>query len=386
MKKKILLILLILIVLGNTFAEDLLKIDYLPSAGMAAVGGAHAAQVDGVSTIFMNPAGFQSEEGELSITELTLAMHGPVFDIANLTIAAIKGADITTLMSENADLLTSLYAGLDIVGPISFSYVGKGMGFGMINSTDATFKSFNGGLGITAKLGEQILLMGGYAFRIPISEKMKSYLDIGLMIKSSIRGEIEITETMFSFLSSFGNIDLLNSPFVFSIGIGADVGLRFSLSDYFAIGLVAEDAITALFSRSYTSFNNFLDAAETPVDDTEILPFRLNGGFLISPPLGGLGLIISDINIYIDYVDILDFLISPETSRNPLLNISLGFDISLLEIFSLKVGFYEGLFSAGLGLDLHFVRFQAAMFGSERGVEPGQNPVYNVIVGFEFRG
>lgn len=384
--KKILSVFLILIIsISALGAEDLLKIDYLPSAGTAAVGGAHAAQVDGVSTMFMNPAGFQSEEGSLSFSELTMALHGPVFDIANLAIAAINGADIMALMSANSALLTSLYAGLDLVGPIYFSYVGQGMGFGLINSTDVTFKSFNGGLGITARLGEQILLTGGYAFRIPVMEEMEGYLDIGLMIKSSIRGEVEISKTMFNFLSSFGDIDVTNSPFIFSIGVGVDVGFRFSLSDYFAFGLVAEDAITASFNRSYISLNDFL-AAGTSVDETEIIPFKLNGGFLISPPLGDVGMIISDIDIYIDYVDILDFLVSPQTSRNPLLNISLGLDIKLLEIFTIKAGFYEGLYSAGLGLDLHFFRFQAAIYGSERGVEPGQNSVYNVILGFEFRG
>jgi hypothetical protein len=50
-----------------------------------------------------------------------------------------------------------------------------------------------------------------------------------------------------------------------------------------------------------------------------------------------------------------------------------------------SAGFNEGYFSAGLGLDLTIFRLSLTMFGSELSTEPGLRPVYNLILGLEFR-
>lgn len=383
MKKSLLALVVLILFSGTVFSDDILIMDYIPSASISAIGGAHAAQADGLSVLFTNPAGFQSVDSLFSISELTIGLHGPVFDIANMVVALLKGGDLNTIISQNSDLISSLNAGLDITGPLYFGYVGDGLGFGIFNTTEVYFRST--GVAIEAAAAEQIYLVGGYAFRIPFSEAKASYFDIGIMLKASVRGEVVMSKTVFELLNFASlDLDLLSQPFVFSAGIGVDVGLRYSLGDYFAVGLVAEDAFTAVFDRTYSSLTSFL-AVGTPVNGNRIIPFKLNGGFMFSPPLGLLGRVISDIDIYIDYNDILDFLVSPETSRNPLLNISIGLDILLLDILSVRLGFYEGLFSAGLGLDLTIFDFNASMYGSEKGVEPGQSPIYNVVLGFEFR-
>jgi hypothetical protein len=46
---------------------------------------------------------------------------------------------------------------------------------------------------------------------------------------------------------------------------------------------------------------------------------------------------------------------------------------------------YEGLFTAGVGLDLKIFTLNAAMFGTELSSEPGMRPVYNILIGLEFR-
>ena len=267
--------------------------------------------------------------------------------------------------------------------PIFFGYAGKGLGFGIFNMTDVTFKTV-GGMSVAANVGEQLLLTGGYAFRIGISDKYDSNLDMGIMLKASVRGEMELSESIFTLLSNFGSVDLLGAPFTFSVGIGADLGMRLSVSDIFAFGLVVEDVFTPVFNREYANIDDFINAG-TPVDSNEILPIRVNTGFMISPPLGKLGRVISDLDIYLSFNNMLDYVLAPAQSQNPLLNLAAGIDLKLLEIFSFKFGFYEGLFSAGLQLDLTIFRFNAAMYGTERGVEPGQNPVYNIMVGLEFR-
>ena len=388
MKKSFASIILFCAFLINGYSEDLLKIDYIPSARLSAIGGAHSAMSEGFSSLFTNPASFRSEKGEFSLSEFTIGLKGPVFDIANIIISVINGAGMEGVIANPnvMTLLRSLYAGFDITGPIYFGYTGKGLGFGIFNSTDATVMTSSGGLVLDANVGEQVYLAGGYAFRIPFSEALASYLDLGIMLKAGVRGEMKIQKSILELITLFNSFDIMTQPFVFSAGIGVDVGLRYSLGDIFAFGLVAEDAFTPTLIRSFGSITDFVNGVQPATPDVnELIPFKLNGGFMFSPALGQLNRVISDIDIYLDYFDILDFLVSPELSRNPLLNISLGLECDLLEIFSIRAGFYEGLFAAGFGLDLSIFRLQASMFGSEKSSEPGLKPVYNLQIGFEFR-
>jgi hypothetical protein len=87
----------------------------------------------------------------------------------------------------------------------------------------------------------------------------------------------------------------------------------------------------------------------------------------------------------LDYDDIFDFLLHPNSSRHPILHIGAGIEVELLEILSIRMGMYEGLFTAGVGLDLKIFTLNAAMFGTELSSEPGMRPVYNILIGLEFR-
>jgi hypothetical protein len=93
----------------------------------------------------------------------------------------------------------------------------------------------------------------------------------------------------------------------------------------------------------------------------------------------------SRIDLYLDYRDILDFWVYPQLATNPVLHVSAGTELHMLEILSLRAGLYEGLMAAGLGVDLNFAKLNMAMYGSENSIEPGLQPVYNVILGLEFR-
>ena len=80
----------------------------------------------------------------------------------------------------------------------------------------------------------------------------------------------------------------------------------------------------------------------------------------------------------------MDFVTHPATATNPVLHIGVGLELTLLEILSLRGGFYDGYFSAGLGINMSFMKLNAAMFGRELSSEPGVNPAYNLAVGLEF--
>ena len=56
----------------------------------------------------------------------------------------------------------------------------------------------------------------------------------------------------------------------------------------------------------------------------------------------------------------------------------------LLDILALRGGFYQTLFSAGLGLDLSVITFNLSVYGRELSPEPGLQPVYNLLLSLQY--
>jgi hypothetical protein len=84
-----------------------------------------------------------------------------------------------------------------------------------------------------------------------------------------------------------------------------------------------------------------------------------------------------------DYRDILDF--TSLISRNPILNIGAGLELTVLNVLSFRVGITDALPSFGLGLDLTFMTLDFAIRGKELGLDPGIQPVYGLDLGLLFR-
>ena len=360
----------------------------VPSARTSALGGIHVAYTEDLSSLFHNPAGFITAPSQLSIAELTIGASGPIFDIANIVIQAFGDSDITALLGTSTvqNLVRSIYAAADVAGPIYFGYIGRGLGFGFFNTTDVSFTA-SGPLAIRALIGEQITLSGGYAFRIPLGSEDHS-IDAGVLLKGALRGEVELERSLLELPGLFADIGLetiTGEPFRFVAGLGLDVGLRYSFSDVFAFGLVGRDLFTPTFSQNFSTLDVFLDSSEDPTRVDGFLPINLSAGLLFSPSLGRLERYINDIVILLDYADILDFLTHSSTAVNPILHVGLGVELTLLQILDIRGGFHEGLFSAGLGIDLSILRLHISMFGSEFSAEPGGRPVYNAMIGLEFR-
>lgn len=355
------------------------------SPKVTALGGRHTALASGFSTLFTNPAGLYSVPPELSISELTFGLTGPVFTIGSMIIEGLTTGDISGLLADPSvqALLTNIYSALNITGPIYFGYLGNGLGFGIFNSTDLTFYNPRP-LALAVKMEESLILCGGYSFRIPLAENHN--LDLGILLKGMIRGELTVEKALLE-LMDFGSIGLdtlMTSPFSFISAIGVDAGIRYSYREIFVFGLSGRDLYTPTLRNKYASLQDFLDSG-TPQKVSGLVPLTLNAGLMIRPPLGTVSRYISDFKILLDYEDILDFVMYPAVSTHPILHIGLGTELVLLDILSLRGGFYQGLFAAGMGLDLTLFRLNVSMFGQERSTEIGQNSVYNLQIGFEFR-
>jgi len=360
-----------------------------PSARMNALGGDHVALADDVTTLFSNPAGFQAAGPQFTFSELTANLTGPIFSIADLVIKIVNGTNPLTLLTDTKvqSLLTSLYTAVTLNGPLAFGYVGNGLGFGFFNSSGLTFSTVGTVPTITAGVGEDLQFIGGYAFRIPLPASMKSTLDLGLSVRTFAQGNVTLSESIISFfslLSGFSPSILTSQPFDLDVGFGVDTGIRYSWNDIITVGIVGRNLYAPVMRNAYVTLTDFTNGA-APAVTYGSLPIDLSAGLLFSPRLGFLEAYMTGLNVMLDYGDILDFLTHATPATNPILHIGLGIEAVLLKVLSLRAGFGDGYFSAGLGIDLTAFKFNVTMYGSELSTEPGLRPAYNLLAGLEFR-
>lgn len=388
-KRSVLGVLIAVCVGFSAAAQDLTTMPTtLTSARTSALGGPNAALADSLSTLFNNPAGFYSVKPQIRLSEITLHLQGPIFDIAGI-IAGSAGGNFASILSSTSvqNLLQSIYASMGLVGPISFGYVGKGIGFGMFSNSSFTLQN-TAPFTVAASIGQQFLLDGGYAFRIPLPVSWNSTLEAGIMLKGGLQGVSYIEKSLFelpTLFSSFGLSTITSAPFYFNTVIGMDAGFRYSYKHLLSVGLVGRNLYTPVFQSLYPSMQSFLNSSATPTNSTTVLPIDVAVGAVYTPQLTFLQPVLTDLKLMVDYDHALDFLLYPSTARNPLLNIGIGTEVTLLRILDLRAGFYEGLFAAGLGLNLHYFTLNASMFGNELSTQPGLQPVFNMIVGFTFQ-
>jgi hypothetical protein len=358
----------------------------LPSIRLAALGGPHAAGTSGVDALFENPAGFATETRTTNIASLIVQVSGPVFDMANLVLdGTLDPENLLAGLMGLLDAANRLYVQVDTVAPISFAYVGSGLGFGLFNRTTATVNATSL-LHANLRVQEDLLLAGGYAHRFRLGQRL--LIDVGIMPKAfiqtvaSVSGSLDVLQTL------VGNPENLMTALPFSIvtGLAIDAGMRWTWDNTLAIGLVGRDAYSLTLSSSHANLDSFIqnplgawqgEPAFQPIEPD------LSVGLAWYAPFAFLRRWGADFSLFVDYRDILT-LLNPY-ARNPVLNVGAGAELVLLDILSFRAGINEGLLAAGIGLDLTLFTFNLAMFGRELGREPGMRPVYNLALGLDFR-
>jgi len=352
-----------------------------PSARMAALGGPHAAGASGVDAIFENPAGFASEESELSVSAIVFNPSGPIFDIVGMIVG---GTDPMAGLASLFDAEGRLYVQADLLGPLSFAYAGRGLGFGLFNRTLATINAASL-MSVAYEVSEDIMLAGGYAYRFTIGDRQS--LDLGIMPKGFIRAGLGQRASLTDVMALVNNpTSALDSSFIMTSGVGFDVGVQWSYDEVFSIGIVGRDAYSPAMTTTYTSYSAF---AASPVDSkvgdsvAGIVPADLSFGIAYKPDFEVLNVLGADLLVLLDYVDILDLLNT--IPRHPILNIGLGVEVTLLDILSIRAGIKDALPTAGFGIDLSAFTFSLAMYGEELSLEPGGRPVYNLLAALDFK-
>jgi hypothetical protein len=317
-----------------------------------------------------------------------MKLTGPVFALTDATLGALGGgADpMSALLANLPSLLDDsnrLYIALDLGGPLSFGFVGKGLGFGMFNRSYATV-NVSSLLYSSFSVREEILLAGGYAYRFELPGK--NAIDAGIMPKGFLRGEVSWTGTMLDLATSLSDMQAFmgTMPFTVTTGIGFDLGLRWSYDDLLAVGIACRDAYSPVSVSSYTNLNGFLgDSKASFVSKAPgLMPADLSVGFLYAPSFELLTRLGTDISFMVDYGDIFD-LFAP-IPRNPVLNLGIGTEFTMLEILTLRAGIKDALPAIGVTIDLAFMDVSFAMFGRELGLDPGMRPVYNLLLSLDF--
>lgn len=352
----------------------------LPNARFAAMGGPHAALADDWSLLFANPAGLASAKSQFIAAQVGIQATGPLFDIG---LALLGGGDMlknfTTVLANNN---YKLYTAGDFAGPLSFGYIGKGIGFGLFNRTHAVVDAV-GISNVSILAEEDVLMVGGYAFGFDIGKD--HHLEFGLLAKGFGRGGISST------LDALALMDIVSSymdqRFSLATGIGIDTGFRYSWSSTgLSLGIVCRDLYSPALVSSYSSVTGFIEDPSNSIEKnksaTVDLPRDLAVGLAWSMPPGSFWGLVDSFVVAMDYVRILD-LFQPFT-RNPVLNLGLGVETRILDIVSLQAGVSEGYPNAGASLDLSVMKLNLAVWGSELGLEPGSRPAFNLMSAFEF--
>ena len=360
-----------------------------PSARLDALGGEHAALADDISVLLSNPAAYRSAPPQFSVAELTANLNGPIFSLADMVFRLTGGTSGTSLLTDPniQKLLTSLHTGATINGPISLGYIGNGLGFGLFNATTATFSTEGTVPTVNSEIREDLMFVAGYSFRIPIPDGWHSTLDAGFSIKTFSRVGIDWSESILSFFSlitSPSASTLYNQPMDIYVGFGLDAGALYNWNSTVSVGLVARNLYSPVQQTHWATVNDF-SAGVAGTKSYGAVPLDLSLGVVYTPQWAFLSDYFSSPKFMLDYSDIFDFWTHPDSASNPILHVGLGMEVTLLDILAMRVGFGDGYFSAGVGIDLAVMQFGLTMYGQELSSQPGLRPNYNLLLSSVFR-
>jgi hypothetical protein len=343
----------------------------MPSARFGALGGNHAAMSDDFYSLFLNPAAFVDVEAKFSAAEITMSTYGPVFEIIDL--ARSKTADISGLIGPGG-----FAAGFDMGGPLSLGWVGRGLGLGIFNRIK-TAASISGAK-LRPLVSAELLLVGGYSFRIV--EKGSHLFDIGFLGKGFFRGALNLEADIFDASSILDGIT--GKPFRTQLGLGLDLGARYTFRNNLQVALVCYDIYSPVLLTTYSSISDFGDRhSSSTVSSYATVKRRLDLGVKYRIRSKFIDRYFTRLTVMADYHDILDFL--SVIPRNPVLNIGLGVELKILNSLTFRIGLVDALPAVGFGLDLKFMTMDFAIHGKELGLDPGVQSVYAMDLGFLFR-
>lgn len=347
----------------------------------AALGGPHTGMVKGFDSFYNNPALLADYDTEISFFEFTTNFKGDSFELLNLYLSDQLSLDDSSALIDTLDEkgLTSLLIGLDLLGPISVGKIGHNWGWALKNSS-TVYVDVPGLLSTSDFIVREDLMFSiGVAipFKIKLGGKYFIELTPGVMSRTTLRGEVYVESDIIGLLDYSDDFSTLldDYPLYVSPMFALDAGFVLNIYDLIRFSGVVKDIYTPILKYPVTDLEDALSIFNSSDETTGTLVYReINLGVSGGIPLGPLSLVISDLDLYLDYFDLLEF------DKNFWLHWGTGVDMELLDKFHLLAGVNEGLLSLGLNVDLKGFEIGFVMYGTEEGSQPGANSTFNFLL------
>lgn len=345
-----------------------------------AVGGPHTGMAQGFDSFLNNPALLGEYDDEISFFEFGVNLKGDALSLFNLYFSDALSLDDPSALLDTLDEegLTSLLIGLNLAGPISIGKIGNNWGWSLRN-TSVVYLDVPGLLSTADIVAREDLMFSiGVAIPIKVSLGSKYFMEFtpGIMSRTTLRGEVYIESDLLGLLEYTDDFTTIldDYPLTLSPMFALDAGFIFNFYDLVKLSGVVKDIYTPILEYPVTGVDDFLSIFTSSDTTTGSLVYReINLGLSGDIPLGPLTLVLSDLDLYIDYFDLLDF------DKNFWLHWGAGADIELLEKFHLLAGINEGLLSMGLNVDIGGFDVGFVMYGTEEGTQPGANTAFNFL-------
>ncbi|MDR2445589.1 MAG: hypothetical protein LBD44_06620 [Spirochaetaceae bacterium] len=359
----------------NVFSQELpsrVKQVGFPFARVNALGGNHVGLNTDFSSLFSNPALFASAEPKKNFAEISLDVI-----YVDLIYRMIFTDDP---LSEMRDAFTDRFtAFIDLGGPIAFGWMGRNYGWGLFNvSRFETIWDRQAIYMLTPTLSEEFTFAGAYGFSPYMGNTAR--LDLGVTTKIFVRLGWISQATYLQEIKYLMN-NLTEIPFEIQFGCGFDVGLRWTLFESLSFGFVLYDPFAPVLVTKYSRASKVADQQMIDQGTVPVTPRASVGiSWRMASPFWHY--YFSDITLSVDYVGVLENM--AENPRDPLLNISAGIEVRMLEVFSIRGGFLGMQPSCGIGIDFTFMNIDLAFYMKELGILPSSYPTAAITIDISF--
>jgi hypothetical protein len=341
------------------FAQEPMPRFEITTARSNGLGGHHVAYTDNVFALLVNPAAIMRVE-QRSFFAISPTLFSPqsTFSLIS-TVTDMAGGD-TSALGEAMDVLSKnkgkIPLGFDLREfPLSIAWVADGFGFGL---WDRIFVNPSiVGTNVMVDVYADVILPVGFAFKILDTEAHS--VDAGVTVKGFARAWAHDYTTIPKLMDEASDFaDDISVPVI--AGGGVDLGLLYRWNVGLSAGLTFDD----VFTRGVV-----VKEIIGSDDNTYYVPFTMNFGVAYDLSLGKY----LNFALAFDYRDIVNLFEQDDYSkRNALLGMGAGFQVGFFKILKLRVGINEMLPAAGVGFDLGAFKIDAAYYGKEFGLEPGQ--------------
>jgi hypothetical protein len=370
MMKKFMVFIFVLYCAAAVFAEETrteMPRFEIPTARSNGFGGSHIAYTDDVFALLVNPAAIMQVR-QRSFFTISPSVVSPQKIIEFVGNTDDIGKALEALNNPKNPGKIPLGFSLNEF-PLSISWVANGFGFGIWDRIHADVEI----IGTTAEavLLADVVVPFGFAFKI--LDTAAHDVDAGITLKGFGRGYGEKMVTVTEVISDFGSIaDDLGAPVI--AGFGIDLGFLYRWNIGLSAGITFDDIVNHGFEVARIGNGEAADGY--------YVPFSMNLGVAYDFRIGNVwktapGFIArTGITAAFDWhnFDLLFETKNPYFKKNPVLGIGAGLQLSLADIFKVRIGMNEMLPAFGVGFDLGALKIDVAYYGKELGLEPGQMP------------